>query len=289
MAQVQVMQDTLKSYGIASSPMQKLALTQLAATRDPSMRAQVREVFSEVDPATQDKVRRVSKEVIAGSRTLVARAEIAKNSPPSKADDKEFFDAIAKTTGSGSGGGGGGEAPDALVFDNSGIIAFESPENRAKMPGQIAPLLFWDPLKFSEGSVNLPEGRLYFYREAELKNGRIAMLATLGLLLTDKLGFHPFYEGAAAYTSPVASHFTPEIAKHFWPSLAVACGLAELFSYPDKSKPPGDLGFDPLGLKPANEEDFLQLQNKELNNGRLAMMAYAGIIGKELLTGVKAF
>jgi len=248
MAQVQAMQDTLKKYGVASSPMQRLALTQLAATRDPSMRAQVREVFSEVDPATQDKVRRVSKEVIA-------RAEAS-------ADPVE---------------------------DRSGIIAFESAENRAKMPGQTGPLGFWDPLKFAEGSVNLPEGRLYFYREAELKNGRISMLAVLGLLLTDAGGFHPFYEGATPYTSPVLSHFTPEMAKNFWPSLAIACGLAELFSYPDKSKAPGDLGFDPLGLKPTDEKEFMVLQNKELNNGRLAMMAYAGIIGKELLTGVKVF
>jgi len=250
MAQVQAMQDTLKRYGVPSSPMQKLALTQLAATRDPSMRAQVKEVFSEVDPATQDKVRRVSKEVIARAE---AGADLMMNE------------------------------------DRSGIIAFESPENRAKMPGQTGPLGFWDPLKFAEGSVNLPEGRLYFYREAELKNGRISMLAVLGLLLTDAGGFHPFYEGSTPYTSPVLSHFTPEMAKNFWPSLAIACGLAELFSYPDKSKAPGDLGFDPLGLKPTDEKEFMVLQNKELNNGRLAMMAYAGIIGKELLTGVKVF
>jgi len=280
MAQVQVMQDTLKKYGVTSGPMQKLALTQLVATRDPSMRAQVKEVFSEVDPATQDKVRKVSGEVISGSRALVARAEIAKNTPLSKEDDKAFFDAIAKVTG---GGGGGGE----LVEDRSGIIAFESPENLAKMPGQIKPLMFWDPLKLADGSINLPEGRLYFYREAELKNGRTAMLAVLGIVVGSQ--FHPFYEGATPYTSPVASHFTPEIAQHFWVSLAIVCGLAELFSYPDKSKPPGDLGFDPLGLKPTNEKDFLEMQNKELANGRLAMISYAGIIGKELLTGEKVF
>jgi len=159
--------------------------------------------------------------------------------------------------------------------------AFESIK-KEDMPGVTIPLGFWDPLKLTE---DLPEGRLYFYREAELKNGRTAMMACLGLLVTDKLGFHPFYEGAAPYSSPVASHFTDAMAAHFWPSLGVAAGLAEMFSYPDGSKAPGDLGFDPLGLKPTDEKDFLTLQNKEINNGRLAMMAYAGIIGKELLTG----
>merc|ERR1719310_114687 len=64
MTQVQAMQNTLQKYGYGSSPMQKLALTQLAATRDPSMNAQVREAFLELDPKAQEKVRKVSKEVI---------------------------------------------------------------------------------------------------------------------------------------------------------------------------------------------------------------------------------
>jgi len=218
-----------QKYGIGSSPMQKLALTQLASTRDPAMKAQVREAFSELDPKTQDKVKSVSKEVIVRASA---------------------FESLPKDS----------------------------------MPGVTVPLGFWDPLKLA---TDVPEGRLYFYREAELKNGRTAMMGVLGLLVTEKGGFHPFYEGAAPYTSPVASHFTDAMATHFWPSLGIACGLAEMFSYPDGTKAPGDLGFDPLGLKPKTDKEFLELQNKEINNGRLAMMAYAGIIGKELLTGTK--
>lgn len=34
---------------------------------------------------------------------------------------------------------------------------------------------------------------------------------------------------------------------------------------------PGDLGFDPLGLKPSDPEGFATMQTKELNNGRLAV------------------
>merc|ERR1712094_148346 len=33
---------------------------------------------------------------------------------------------------------------------------------------------------------------------------------------------------------------------------------------------PGDLGFDPLGLKPTNDKDLKNIATKELNNGRLA-------------------
>ena len=52
---------------------------------------------------------------------------------------------------------------------------------------------------------------------------------------------------------------------------------------------PGDLGFDPLGLKPASEAEFLEMQTKELNNGRLAMMAVAGMTAQELATGTTLF
>ena len=48
---------------------------------------------------------------------------------------------------------------------------------------------------------------------------------------------------------------------------------------------PGDLGFDPLGMAPKTDADMLAMKNKELNNGRLAMMAVAGIVAQEVVTG----
>merc|ERR1712127_915439 len=39
---------------------------------------------------------------------------------------------------------------------------------------------------------------------------------------------------------------------------------------------PGDIGFDPLGLKPTDPEEFRTMQTKELQNGRLRMLAAAG-------------
>merc|ERR1711990_595160 len=52
---------------------------------------------------------------------------------------------------------------------------------------------------------------------------------------------------------------------------------------------PGNLGFDPLGLKPEKAADLAEMQTKELNNGRLAMIATAGMIGQELVTKEKLF
>ena len=48
---------------------------------------------------------------------------------------------------------------------------------------------------------------------------------------------------------------------------------------------PGDLGFDPLGLKPEDPAEFREMQTKELQNGRLAMIAVAGFFLQELVNG----
>lgn len=48
---------------------------------------------------------------------------------------------------------------------------------------------------------------------------------------------------------------------------------------------PGDLGFDPLGLAPDDADDFRAMQEKELSNGRLGMIAAAGFLAQEAVTG----
>jgi len=251
---VQAMQDSLQKAGVPPSPIQKLALTQLAATRDPSMKAQVREVFETLDPATQSKLRKASQEIIV------------------KASSYQGYRSVEPT-----------DVEDMALED---------------MAGATAPMGVWDPLGLEKGFVGLivdaPPGRLYFYRECELKNGRAAMMAFVGILVTSPngLGFKPFFDSGVEWDSFLVSHFAdPSVNDKFWPALIIAAGFAELFSYPDRTKIPGDLGFDPLGFKKSfkGEKDFLDMQNKELNNGRLAMIAMAGLYAHELIAGVKEF
>ena len=45
-----------------------------------------------------------------------------------------------------------------------------------------------------------------------------------------------------------------------------------------------DLGFDPLDIKPKDTYEFELMQVKELQNGRLAMLAVAGMVAQELVT-----
>ena len=49
------------------------------------------------------------------------------------------------------------------------------------------------------------------------------------------------------------------------------------------------MGFDPLGLMPAGAAERVQMETKELNHGRAAMIAIAGMVAQELATGQKLF
>merc|ERR1719420_1511602 len=166
--------------------------------------------------------------------------------------------------------------------------------------GQTGPMGFFDPLGLS---TDLPQGKILFYREAELKHGRVCMLASLGFLVGEN--FHPLFGGNIDVPSYVAFQATP--LQVFWPAVAIAVALPEFRSIQSFNAPtsedgtykdadtwtiqdgrvPGDLGYDPLGLKPKDPMEFLAMQNKELNNGRLAMIGIAGMIAQELVSGQK--
>ena len=61
-------------------------------------------------------------------------------------------------------------------------------------------------------------------------------------------------------------------------------GLGPLFTLRENYYP-GDIRFDPLGLKPKGAEEFANMQAKELSNGRLAMLAAAGMCVQEQING----
>merc|ERR1719327_2161079 len=61
--------------------------------------------------------------------------------------------------------------------------------------GDCAPLGYFDPFGFSKGAS--PE-TMKKYREAELKHGRVAMLACAGMIHADK--WHPLFMASLART-----------------------------------------------------------------------------------------
>lgn len=164
-----------------------------------------------------------------------------------------------------------------------------------EMSGITEPLGFFDPAGFSN---DISDGRLRFYREVELKHGRLGMLAALGFVVAEQ--FHPLFGGDIDAPSYLAFQQTP--LEQFWGLVVGSIAIAEIYSVFTFNNPAGgepwsiredhkegDYLFDPLNLAPTDPEEFKQMRNKELNNGRLAMLAAAGMIAQELVTGQKLF
>ena len=165
------------------------------------------------------------------------------------------------------------------------------------IPGAIAPTGLFDPLGFAEKA---DEVTLKRYREAELTHGRVAMLATVGFLVGEAVESKTvLFNGEIS--GPAITHLA-QVNPTFWLILGVGIARAELdradigwkepenvrFDRPGELREayiPGNLGFDPLGLKPEDEEEFFEMQTKELQNGRLAMLAAAGFLAQELADG----
>mmetsp|Transcript_40944 Transcript_40944/g.92322 ORF Transcript_40944/g.92322 Transcript_40944/m.92322 type:complete len:208 (+) Transcript_40944:74-697(+) len=165
------------------------------------------------------------------------------------------------------------------------------------MPGVTGPLGFFDPAGFS----NTDEATLKKFREAEIKHGRVAMLGALGFLVGDNIS-------GWAGSGPALTQFQQADAAvpYFWVGVLFFIALIEgqtILTAWDSVKEasgkavsdlkadyiPGDLGFDPLGLKPADEEELKVMKTKELNNGRLAMIGVAGMIAQELVSQTHLF
>ena len=134
---------------------------------------------------------------------------------------------------------------------------------------------------------NVTPETYFWYRSAELKHGRVAMLASLGIIFSYYFQFpDPVFNQSDKPFEAVVQVFTER------PLAAVQILLAifavEAYGQFNQVKPdavPGDLGFDPLGLKPSDPETWEKVQLRELKNGRLAMLAIAGQLFTEYSTG----
>ena len=151
----------------------------------------------------------------------------------------------------------------------------------------------FDPLNLLEGKSKL---EVYKYREAELTHGRVAMLASLGFLVQEK--FHPLFSG----DTDIAINQVPQLPIWLWAGMLAGIAGAEQTriakgwqkldqrSYTASESlregyMPGDLGFDPFKIKPQDPEKLLDMQEKELSHGRLAMIAAMGFLAQETVTG----
>merc|ERR1719515_170451 len=103
--------------------------------------------------------------------------------------------------------------------------AFNGVEYAKSLPGVTGPLGFFDPLGFCSAE-DVTQGKIRFYREVELKHGRVGMLAALGFLVGEN--FHPLFGGDIDVPSYLAFQQTP--LQTFWPAVVLAIAIPEIFS-----------------------------------------------------------
>lgn len=140
----------------------------------------------------------------------------------------------------------------------------------------------FDPLGLSEvEGVGID---LYWLREAEIKHGRLAMLAVVGFIWVEAFGPAPGCEMATAKNQIDAfwqlwdAHPQYIVAGLiFITIIEMISGIAATSGRESGMRAPGDFGLDPLKLKDKPDQ-MAKYQLNEIKNGRLAMWAAAGEI-----------
>lgn len=146
--------------------------------------------------------------------------------------------------------------------------------------GITPPVGFWDPLGLSLGK---DDKTMNLYREAELKHGRVAMAACLGWYVT-AAGVHPAFDSSLSSDPLEAAKELPLVG---WLQFVLGCGAIEWLAQ-QIAKRPGYIPGDLLGASEwvdDSDDGWVDYQNKEINNGRLAMLAIMGILVQDLFFG----
>lgn len=159
------------------------------------------------------------------------------------------------------------------------------------MPGYTAPIKGFDPLRLADlGS----EETLNWLRAGELKNGRVAMLATTGYIV-QAAGFHfpgmlshdVSFESLSSMKPFDAWEAVPDAGKAqilgliFVTELATECQGTHYM----KGGAMPTVVFPPIDFSGVPAETLKVKQSRELNNGRLAMIGIMSFIAANAVPG----
>merc|ERR1719231_905497 len=140
----------------------------------------------------------------------------------------------------------------------------------------------FDPLMISDS----PD-KLAWYREAEVKHARLAMLAAFGWPVSEITNFGGLLNGDGRAPSLLNGGLGNVNSVYWGAVVALAVywegqGLEKQFGKKEDYLP-GMLGFDPLGM------DSQGMRNAEVTNGRVAMVAITVYALQEAITKAPIF
>ena len=164
----------------------------------------------------------------------------------------------------------------------------------SEMPGVQDPVGLFDPMGLATSGS---EETLLWFRAAELKHSRVTMLATSGWLV-NALGI--YFPGdltkGVKFSSLGSNPLDAWAAVPFAGKLQIIafCGAVEFFA--EVKKPhymkggPMGLQFDPLGIYNGMSPEMRKTRmNRELANGRLAMIAIVSFFSASFVPGSVPF
>ena len=163
--------------------------------------------------------------------------------------------------------------------------------NLDDMAGSTMPIKSFDPLNLAEWGS---ESTLAWFRAAELKHSRVAMLATAGYIV-QAAGFHfpgmlskdISFESLSSMKPLDAWAAVPDAGKA---QILGTIFIAELASeaqgthYMNGGSTP-TIVFPPIDFSGVSAETMRLKQNRELNNGRLAMISIMSFIAANNVPG----
>merc|ERR1719446_929446 len=193
----------------------------------------------------------------------------------------------------------------ALITEEPVVVADPEPElpamsqsmpfmaRPAALTGELAGDVGFDPLGFAKTKEDLMN-----YREAEVKHARLAMLAAAGWPISEvfdkkiaaALNMAPLLDASDRAPS-VLNGGLGKVSPIYWVAVLGLAAAVDVFGTMksksgDEGYFPGNLGFDPLGVYPKDEEGQLWMQTAEIKNGRLAMIAIFGFAIQEFVSKV---
>jgi hypothetical protein len=176
----------------------------------------------------------------------------------------------------------------ATSLDATRAVKKAAPVKKAKavaqappgLVGALPPVGFFDPAGFAAKAS--PE-ELARYREVEIMHGRFAQMAVLGFIIPEKCAYDgSFGDDFLAPTGRALEAFNTD---PIWLALTLgvlsALELVRLLETEPGTRT--DAKIEALGWRPKTEAEFENYQVRELQNGRLAMLAFAGEVVQELV------